>query len=178
MEDALSASPTGHRDESVDTVVKAVHEIQARRACENAEAVNLIAAKRSGLRGKIAKRSAIEAEKDAKAASSQEARLSPEEALAAASDMLNELYDRLAELDMSAAEARAGSILSGLGFSPKQQGSPTSTLSGGWRTRLALASALFASCDLLLLVCTALVSLCGNWAWLYRHLCFTSFFSF
>src|SRR3989344_7333341 len=42
-------------------------------------------------------------------------------------------------------------ILHGLGFSASQMDPPVSTLSGGWRTRLALAQGLFMEPDLLLL---------------------------
>ncbi len=70
---------------------------------------------------------------------------------AAISDRLTVLYDRLQEIDSSTAHARASTILAGLQFSPEMQQQPTSTLSGGWRMRVALAQALFVSPDLLLL---------------------------
>ncbi|CAN0425438.1 unnamed protein product, partial [Hapterophycus canaliculatus] len=41
------------------------------------------------------------------------------------------------------AEGRATSILKGLGFSDSRMSCPTSELSGGWMTRVSLASALF-----------------------------------
>ena len=58
---------------------------------------------------------------------------------------------QLLAIEADKAEARAGSILSGLGFSVEMQRGPTKELSGGWRMRLALAGALFAAPDLLLL---------------------------
>ena len=61
------------------------------------------------------------------------------------------MHIRLSDIDAYSAEARASSILSGLGFSPEDQRSPCSSFSGGWRMRVALASILFSNPDLLLL---------------------------
>jgi ATPase subunit of ABC transporter with duplicated ATPase domains len=51
----------------------------------------------------------------------------------------------------STAPARASAILRGLGFTSAMQAEPTTRLSGGWRMRVALATALFISPNLLLL---------------------------
>jgi ATP-binding cassette subfamily F protein 2 len=64
---------------------------------------------------------------------------------------LNEIYERLEELDADGAESRAATILSGLGFDTDMQGKKTREYSGGWRMRIALAEALFVQPDLLLL---------------------------
>ena len=64
---------------------------------------------------------------------------------------LEEIYQRLDELDADTAESRAGKILFGLGFTPEMQLRPTSSFSGGWRMRIALAQALFINPTLLLL---------------------------
>ena len=61
------------------------------------------------------------------------------------------MHIRLSDIDAYSAEARASSILSGLGFSSEDQKSPCSSFSGGWRMRVALASILFSNPDLLLL---------------------------
>jgi ATP-binding cassette subfamily F protein 2 len=53
------------------------------------------------------------------------------------------IYERLDALDASAAEARATSILHGLGFTLAMQSMKTREFSGGWRMRVALARALF-----------------------------------
>jgi ATP-binding cassette subfamily F protein 3 len=62
-----------------------------------------------------------------------------------------EIQTRLADIDAHSAEARAGAILSGLGFSAQDQKRACSEFSGGWRMRVALAGVLFSAPDLLLL---------------------------
>ena len=62
-----------------------------------------------------------------------------------------EIQMRLADIDAHSAEARAATILAGLGFDAEAQKRPASSFSGGWRMRVALASVLFAEPDLLLL---------------------------
>ncbi|MEO1176708.1 MAG: ABC-F family ATP-binding cassette domain-containing protein [Pseudomonadota bacterium] len=62
-----------------------------------------------------------------------------------------EIQMRLADIDAWSAEARAATILKGLGFDTVDQARPCSDFSGGWRMRVALAAILFAKPDLLLL---------------------------
>ncbi len=62
-----------------------------------------------------------------------------------------EIHTRLTDIDSHSAEARAASILSGLGFDAEAQLRPASSFSGGWRMRVALAAVLFSEPDLLLL---------------------------
>ena len=62
-----------------------------------------------------------------------------------------EIHARLADIDAHSAEARAASILSGLGFDAAAQARACHEFSGGWRMRVALASVLFARPDVLLL---------------------------
>ncbi len=64
---------------------------------------------------------------------------------------LAEVHERLRAIGADAAPARAASILAGLGFDAAQQARPVESFSGGWRMRVALATALFANPDLLLL---------------------------
>jgi ATP-binding cassette subfamily F protein 2 len=75
------------------------------------------------------------------------------------SELLQDLYDKLDELDPSTFETRASTILVGLGFkstaSDSEGGSTihkkTKDMSGGWRMRVALSRALFISPGVLLL---------------------------
>lgn len=62
-----------------------------------------------------------------------------------------EIQTRLADIGAHAAEARAASILAGLGFDHEAQQRPAKSFSGGWRMRVALAAVLFSEPDLLLL---------------------------
>jgi len=74
--------------------------------------------------------------------------------LADASDdpgRIADIQTRLADIDAWSAEARAATILKGLGFEDSEQQMPCSDFSGGWRMRVALAAVLFAQPDLLLL---------------------------
>ncbi len=62
-----------------------------------------------------------------------------------------DIQTRLVDIDAHSAEARAATILSGLGFDTAAQRRPSREFSGGWRMRVALAAVLFAAPDLLLL---------------------------
>ncbi|KUF11950.1 ABC-F family ATP-binding cassette domain-containing protein [Pseudoponticoccus marisrubri] len=84
------------------------------------------------------------------AADTERARLM-EAAETATGTHMAEVQTRLADIDAWSAEARAATILKGLGFDDTQQRRPCSAFSGGWRMRVALAGVLFAQPDLLLL---------------------------
>jgi ATP-binding cassette subfamily F protein 3 len=64
---------------------------------------------------------------------------------------LAEIHERLRAIGADSAPARAATILAGLGFDAEKQARPVDSYSGGWRMRVALATALFANPDLLLL---------------------------
>ena len=85
------------------------------------------------------------------AADTERAALLAEAETATDPDRIAEIQTRLADIESHTAEARAGSILSGLGFTGEEQQRPCREFSGGWRMRVALAATLFARPDLLLL---------------------------
>ncbi len=62
-----------------------------------------------------------------------------------------EVQTRLADIDAWSGEARATTLLKGLGFTDEEVRMPCSAFSGGWRMRVALAGVLFSQPDLLLL---------------------------
>eukprot|EP00055_Hartaetosiga_balthica_P004793 m.13103 g.13103 ORF g.13103 m.13103 type:complete len:593 (-) comp4109_c0_seq1:238-2016(-) len=67
------------------------------------------------------------------------------------SDRLTDVHDRLDAMDSSRAEATAGRILHGLGFTAAMQNKKTKDFSGGWRMRISLARALLLKPSVLLL---------------------------
>ncbi|KAF0314302.1 ATP-binding cassette sub-family F member 2 [Amphibalanus amphitrite] len=64
---------------------------------------------------------------------------------------LMDVYERLDDLGADTAEAKAGYILHGLGFTTEMQHRQCKDFSGGWRMRVALARALFVRPHLLML---------------------------
>ena len=66
-------------------------------------------------------------------------------------ERISEIHSRLSDIGAYSAEARASSILHGLGFNQKEQEQPLSSFSGGWRMRVAIAAVLFSDPELLLL---------------------------
>ena len=85
------------------------------------------------------------------AADTERAALMAESETATDAHRIADIHMRLADIDAHTAEARAATILKGLGFEQDRQLGPTSELSGGWRMRVALAGVLFSQPDLLLL---------------------------
>jgi len=66
-------------------------------------------------------------------------------------ERMGDIYGRLIEIDADRAPSRAAEILAGLGFTNDDLARPMSEFSGGWRMRVALAAALFAEAELMLL---------------------------
>jgi ATP-binding cassette subfamily F protein 3 len=85
------------------------------------------------------------------AADTERAALLAESETATDSNSIAEIQTRLSDIDAWSAEARAASILKGLGFDHEDQQLPCSAYSGGWRMRVALAAVLFSQPDYLLL---------------------------
>ena len=85
------------------------------------------------------------------AADKERAQLFAEAETATDPNRIADIYTRLSDIEAYSAEARAASILSGLGFDAEAQARPCHEFSGGWRMRVALASVLFSQPDLLLL---------------------------
>ncbi|MEN8178521.1 MAG: ATP-binding cassette domain-containing protein [Pseudomonadota bacterium] len=61
------------------------------------------------------------------------------------------LHDHLQSINGYSANARAGQLMHGLGFTTTEEQQPVNSFSGGWRMRLNLAQALMSRSDLLLL---------------------------
>ena len=85
------------------------------------------------------------------AADTERAALMAEAETASDAARIADIQTRLGDIDAWSAEARAATILKGLGFDDAEQARPCSDFSGGWRMRVALAAVLFAQPDLLLL---------------------------
>ncbi|WP_121063562.1 ABC-F family ATP-binding cassette domain-containing protein [Chachezhania antarctica] len=85
------------------------------------------------------------------AADTERADLLAESETATDPGRIADIQTRLADIDAWSAEARASTILKGLGFDEAAQAQPCSAFSGGWRMRVALAAVLFSAPDLLLL---------------------------
>lgn len=71
--------------------------------------------------------------------------------LADHTDNLAEIYDQIDAIDGNSAEARASTILSGLGFKNEDLSKALAEFSGGWQVRASLAATLFAPADILIL---------------------------
>lgn len=74
-----------------------------------------------------------------------------QEAVKTGLDMLEATRLALEAMDAGSTEARAHTVLLGLGFSEEQINQPVESLSGGWRTRCDLACALIQRTDVLML---------------------------
>ncbi|KAL1598115.1 hypothetical protein SLS59_007125 [Nothophoma quercina] len=155
-ESALNEAIANEKDAMAP--VRAYRRIQSERLAVKLKEAHRIAERRSGARGKLARKELImleEAFSESRTAVEEEesevdaARISEE--TKAAADMLSAVQASLELIDASAAEAKARRVLLGLGFKEDQIDEPVSRLSGGWKTRCDLACALTQYADVLLL---------------------------
>ena len=128
---------------------KVVFSIMQSRVKDRLEEANRLAIKRSGLRGREARKELVKMEKEYAdfSANDPQTYITP--------DMVNtviaEVFERVELIDQEERINRAKKLLKGLGFSQEQSSSLISTFSGGWRMRIALAKSLFMRPDILLL---------------------------
>jgi len=113
---------------------------------------------RSGTRGLQARKALVEYEKQVAAAEAQLSQPPEEissETLQAetqeAADLLGELQAQVEPSRMAEVEGNAKKILMGLGFKEGDMAKSAGSLSGGWRMRAALATALLKEADILIL---------------------------
>ncbi len=85
------------------------------------------------------------------AADTERAQLLAEADTAHDPNRIAHIHERLIDIDAHSAPSRAAAILAGLGFDDAAQARRCQQFSGGWRMRVALAAALFARPDVLLL---------------------------
>ncbi|CDW98030.1 hypothetical protein [Sporisorium scitamineum] len=128
-----------------EAVREAVLRVRLGRKKEALKEARKIAVKWSGARGHAARKDLLVAGKDFEAAQSalnQPPPISAESWSSTAGKMLLEAQTLLEEVEAVTTEARAQKILHGLGFSADRIAAPYSSLSGGWKSRASLASAL------------------------------------
>ncbi|KAI0508554.1 ABC transporter [Xylaria bambusicola] len=132
---------------------------------------------RSGARGMQARKALIATEKTVAEFDTiyaqKDDEISPEtlaKETSEAAELLADLQLQVEPSKMAEIEARAKKLLTGLGFSESTMAKPVSSLSGGWRMRTALASALLQDTDILILdEPTNFLDLLGI-LWLQRYL--------
>ncbi|KAF5380990.1 hypothetical protein D9615_004076 [Tricholomella constricta] len=159
------------------TIVRAIRKLKHERLKRVHDEMAKIAARRSGARGAKARKVSIASEERVAASAlllqqpaSEIDAASIQEDTRAAVDTLAEIQVSLDTMEAASAEVRARTLLLGLGFSPEAISRPYKTLSGGWRTRCSLASALFQKVDILLLdECTNFLDLPAI-IWLQRFI--------
>ncbi|KAG2223216.1 hypothetical protein INT45_006097 [Circinella minor] len=139
----------GRPKEATAELNRVVYELMLARSQERVDMATKLATKRSGARGRDARREQILREKEhteLEAKGAQTA-VTPDDANA----MVAEVFEKLELIDVGANEAKAKKILLGVGFGKDDLESPVSMFSGGWRMKIALAKSLFMEPDVLLL---------------------------
>ncbi|KZM21385.1 uncharacterized protein EKO05_0010663 [Ascochyta rabiei] len=138
--------------------VRAYRRIQTERLALRLKEAHRIAERRSGARGKQARKELIRLEEryveSKHAVEEKENDVDPtrlSEDTQAAADMLSSVEASLELMNAAAAEVKARRVLLGLGFKEDGIDRPKSQLSGGWQTRCDLACTLTQYADVLLL---------------------------
>ena len=138
--------------------VRAYRHIQTERLALKLKEAHRVAERRSGARGKLARKDLLKLEERYEAAKQSvgedETAVDPQqmsEDMQGAADLLSGIQASLELMDASAAEMKARKVLLGLGFKEDRIDQPVSQLSGGWQTRCELACALTQYADVLLL---------------------------
>ena len=119
------------------------------RSRDKLDMATKLATKRSGARGREARRDQIICEKEYSELSAKD----PQTAVTGddANTMVSEVFEKLELIDVGEMQAKAKKILLGIGFTKEQIESPVSLFSGGWRMKIALAKSLFMDPNILLL---------------------------
>lgn len=128
---------------------RVIYQIMVSRSEDKLDMANKLATKRSGARGRDARKALIECEK-----SHADLLAKDPQTFITAQDtnaIITQVFEQLALIDMGEREAKARKILLGLGFDQEAQARPVSTFSGGWRMKIALAKSLFMDPNILLL---------------------------
>ncbi|KAI9639611.1 P-loop containing nucleoside triphosphate hydrolase protein [Dioszegia hungarica] len=147
--DALTTALESSDDDEVRRVWRQLQQEKAEHALDEARR---IAARRSGARGKKAREEEIKAEEVvAAAAAGPTIGDQTADVRADALERLEELRLDLEMLSIDTSDAHVRGIMTGLGFSPVMIDGPYTNLSGGWRSRVRLATALIVQTDILIL---------------------------
>ncbi|KAL2754418.1 hypothetical protein ACRALDRAFT_2028844 [Sodiomyces alcalophilus JCM 7366] len=158
IEQEIKALSNGINDDNPMGAVRALRSIRHNRNQRRLFQLDKDARLRSGARGMAARKALTAFEKIT--AESEALIDQPAEEISAETlrDETNEAIDMLADLQlqvepnrMAEVESKAKRILVGLGFSENYMAKPVSSLSGGWRMRTALATALLQEADILIL---------------------------
>jgi ATP-binding cassette subfamily F protein 3 len=138
-------------DDAADAMapVRAYRKIRHERMALQLKECHRIAERRSGARGKEARKELIKLEErfeeSKKSLEERENDVDPAKIsheTQAAADMFSSVQALLELMDAAGAEAKARIVLLGLGFKEDRIDKPMSELSGGWKTRCDLACAL------------------------------------
>ncbi|KAL2148498.1 hypothetical protein VTH82DRAFT_2052 [Thermothelomyces myriococcoides] len=158
LEQEISLLSAGVNSSDAYGALRALRKLRHQRMQKRLFVLDKDARLRSGARGLQARKALVEHEK----AVAQSAALNeqPEDEISAetlqaetqeAVDMLADLQLQVEPSRMADIESRAKKILSGLGFTDAYMAKRADSLSGGWRMRSALATALLQESDILIL---------------------------